>query len=504
MMGGKPMNPNPLQKVCMDPVHGEIILSPLEMLCMDTRAVQRLRHVSQLAGAERVFPGATHSRFLHSLGVMHVAGMYADHLQLPSARRVLLRLAGLLHDIGHGPFSHQFDEIVYPKAGLEEGHDQMRASLLLEWMPGDLLHTFSNLKGNWRHSIALQLAEITGMHVDPDEKPSLEKAFAELMATVNQLFQGEHEGTADFNIVQGPLGADRLDFLLRDAYYCGTRQYGTVDLQRIVRYSFLSPQNDVERLCYESKIMDNIYTVLFGRFMMYKNVYFHKTARAADLMLQEILSLCVELFQLEKETLNLERFVQMTEGWLMARVHQYYKDNNFPSEEVARKAKRAHQLLQDYQDRKLWKLLLESSFSVTGMDPSALAGSVGKEGLSSIDALIRAFLAKNPTITDEEKTTLQGMLDHPQEFFVVDTPYKLSLAHPAEFLANQVFLLIRQGSETRLMDFETFLKESAFYQSLSGKLVQMVRVYLTHDNREMLQKYHLLPEKKNVHLTTRW
>jgi len=114
-------------KVSRDPIYSEIFIYPLEMLVTDTKPVQRLRFLSQLAGAAFVYPGASHTRFAHSMGTMHVTGMYAEHLFKDNrSKQRILRLAGLLHDIGHGPFSHQFDDVVYPMAGINEGHDEYR------------------------------------------------------------------------------------------------------------------------------------------------------------------------------------------------------------------------------------------------------------------------------------------------------------------------------------------------------------------------------------------
>lgn len=101
------------KKVSRDPVHSEIYLYPLEILVADTKVVQRLRFLSQLAGATMVYPGATHTRFAHSLGTMHIAGIYARNLFDDHSRIRLIRLAALLHDVGHGPFSHQFDDVVF-------------------------------------------------------------------------------------------------------------------------------------------------------------------------------------------------------------------------------------------------------------------------------------------------------------------------------------------------------------------------------------------------------
>ncbi len=486
-------------RVSRDPVHGEITLSPMEVLCTDTRAVQRLREISQLGGAERVYPGATHTRFLHSLGVMHIAGMYAEHLGFPLKRMRVLRLAGLLHDIGHGPFSHQFDDVVYKRAGIKGGHDEQRERILLELMPGELIKIYEeNLKTDWQENIISELKQVLGEEFV--ESNPLEVSFTGVMKLVCELFEGEKTGDADFNIVQGPLGADRTDFVLRDAYYCGTPEYGTIDLQRIVRSSRIVVRDDRERLTYGSKIIDGIYRVLFGRFMMYKNVYFHKTARAADLMLQRVLDLSYEALDMEERVADPERFLEMTEDWVyytLKYMIEYGRDT-----EESGKIREAFELLNDYRERHLWKSVMEHSFSVTGMDPTKIAASVGEDTITGIVQQLKRLI-ESGAISDNDLEVMREIIKAPYRFFKVDTPYKLTLAHPAEFLVNEVYLRNTRNPED-LIDFETFLKKNPFYQSVSGQLVQIVRIYMTKDKRDLLKKYRLQDMKNDIEITTRW
>ena len=204
-------------KVARDPIYSEIFISPLERVVLDTKPVQRLRFLSQLTGAEMVYPGASHTRFAHSLGTMHVAGLYAQHLFSDDLSKIrILRLAGLLHDVGHGPFSHQFDDVVYPMAGVEGGHDEYRKRILRELLPE---HVLKILKGD-RVPDALKDLEMT-----VGGEGSLEDKVERLFDEIIGVFEGESEGTVEFNVVQGPLGADRIDFILRDSYHSGTRTF---------------------------------------------------------------------------------------------------------------------------------------------------------------------------------------------------------------------------------------------------------------------------------------
>ena len=493
-------------KVARDPLLGEIRLSPLEMLIADIPSIQRLRSVSQLSGAEKVYPGATHTRFLHSLGVMHIAGLYAEHLQLDPHKSRLLRLSGLFHDIGHGPYSHQFDEVVYARAKIAGGHDDQRARILREVVPEQMLEAYRNrMKEYWRKEVQKDL-RLSGFleSAASDTDEAILAAFAELCREVNALFEGEALGTPFFNIVQGPLGADRMDFVLRDAYYSGTSQYGTVDLQRIIRNSSIVAVKGVERLCYDEKVIDNIYAVLFGRFMMYKNVYFHKTARAADLMLQKILELLYKPLGLEAIVHSPTEFVKWSEPYFLQQLWKLYHNRDTLSAENKTLVEAAFQLWEDYSSRNLWKMIREVSFSIAGLDPGSIANSVGMETLSRLKSSIQKFLNQNGELQPEERRRFEHMLAAPEEVFHIDTPYKLSLAHPAEFFTNQVYIVSSAQENRKLIDFEEFLKENPFYQTLSNSLLQIVRIYVDSADRDLLQKYRLVPKKEPLNLTTRW
>src|SRR6056297_1722791 len=236
--------------------------------------------------------------------------------------------------------------------------------------------------------------------------------------------------------------------------------------------------------------------------MMYKNVYFHKTARAADLMIQRVLELSYDFLSIEKYIKDCNQFCELTEGWLYYSILE--KHNNMDAVEIKErnKIKEAFAIISDYKERRLWKSIIELSFSITGMDPTSVALSVGEERIDAIRQRI-ALLLSNESLKGDDRQELKMIYDQPQNFFKIDTPYKLTLAHPNEFLVNEVYLRTGQSDDS-LMDFESFLKSNPFYQSVSGQLVQIVRVYMTQDKRDLLDKYSLLHFSDKLELTTRW
>ena len=125
-----------MYKVIRDPIYSEVKLNPLELLIIDTPLFQRLRYISQLVGTSWVFPASTHNRFSHSLGVLHISSLYSSHLfKNDIFKQVVIRLAGLLHDIAHGPFSHQFDDTIYKSLNIFKGHDEFRKKVIIEFLP---------------------------------------------------------------------------------------------------------------------------------------------------------------------------------------------------------------------------------------------------------------------------------------------------------------------------------------------------------------------------------
>ncbi|APT76125.1 MULTISPECIES: HD domain-containing protein [unclassified Marinitoga] len=499
-------------KVSRDPIYSEIFLYPLEIVIADTPLVQRLRYLSQLAGAEYVYPSATHTRFSHSLGVMHIAGLYANKLFEDNHQKIrIIRLAGLVHDLGHGPYSHQFDDVIYKRMGLDDGHDEYRKKILNTKLIEQAYNVYKKLNDSRTKKDFLKDLSLTVKREILDNEKEIKEALKEVMNMINELFEAENTGgSPEFNIVQGPLGADRLDFVLRDSYYAGTRDFGTGDLDRIIRNASIKTSNGKEKLCYNIKIIDNIYTVLFARFMMYKNVYFHKTSRAADQMIQEILRLADDILDIKSRVEDLDKFVSLTDQRIINEIEMVYeelyeKKNNelfSISPELMQKSDKvakAYELVKRLKSRDLWKLLIEIPFSTTGLDPSVISVSVAENVLKQLKTNIEKTIKTD--IPKEDKQELSYILDNFENLFIIDTPYKLSLMHPKEFLSSDVSILDYNGD---ILRFDEVFERYPAYKFMESNLIQISRIYLTEDKREILRKYDLVPKIGGINLTTRW
>lgn len=251
-------------RVIRDPIHNLIPFhdTPCDRLLLeliDTREFQRLRRIKQMGFSDLVFPGATHTRFNHSIGVLQVARNFLDQIDrvtgqpLSLEQRALVLSASLLHDVGHGPFSHAFEGVT----------GQLHESRTLEIIGEPTTEVHQRLR-----QFDPTLPDKVALFLDDDSDE------AKLLVTLPVYLKP---------VVSSQLDADRCDYLLRDSYATGTN-YGQYDLDWITAQ--LAPQADGRRLVLSHKALSAAEAYLFARYHMYRTIYFHKTGRSAELMLK--------------------------------------------------------------------------------------------------------------------------------------------------------------------------------------------------------------------------
>ncbi len=269
-------------RVFRDPVHGLIEFvgenRPLAQI-LDTRAFQRLRRVKQMGFAWQVYSGAEHSRFGHALGTYHVATQVVDKLELADPVRLHVKVAALLHDLGHGPFSHTWEQ-VFPNFD----HEEWGARLVIE---------DEEMSGVLR-SLAPDLPEVLAKFVDKSYHPTFAR-----------------------KLVSSQLDVDRLDYLLRDGHYSGAG-YATYDLEWILhamRIESVHNSDDPEDLVIDYRRgMYAVEQYLFARTYMYAQVYHHKAVRAAERMFIKLLSRFSELALADSEPPGLALAAKIARG----------------------------------------------------------------------------------------------------------------------------------------------------------------------------------------------
>jgi HD superfamily phosphohydrolase len=258
-----------------DPVHGTIALSELEVQIVDTGAFQRLRHIKQLGLAYYVFPGADYSRFAHSLGVCHITGRILEALKnrgcdIPDSETTTYRLAALLHDIGHYPFSHAMEDAIrdhYSEAFLEQNSDEDRRNESIE-LPKYFMHERVG------QEILTYDEEIKKILEENDITP--EQIYSVFMRTKPLKLA---------NLVSSDMDADRIDYLLRTARHTGL-PYGSVDIDYLLSQMQVDDHN---RICLTAKALRTADHFLLSRYFDYQQVAYHKTVASFELVLKDVL-----------------------------------------------------------------------------------------------------------------------------------------------------------------------------------------------------------------------
>lgn len=311
-----------------DPLHGYIKITKrlhgssaaAEQDLLDDRWLQRLRRIHQLQSAWWVFPGGEHSRFQHALGAMHLSGEWARRLypnlcrlvpEVPSAACVeeTLRVAGLLHDVGHGPFGHFFDQNVLRRFDID--HELIGRKLILE----DLAATIVALDASPSAPF------VEGERIDP-------RWVAELIA--ESPLPGTPAPawvTALKPILNGMYTADNLDYVPRDAYMCGVK-VGPVDIERLLHYSFL----DREGMLLHQHGAQALLLFLNARLYLYNNIYYHRTVRRIDLHLREIFAETIDRILPGNPCDQLDRYLGLTDWSLIETVDGWQHQGGRPAE----------------------------------------------------------------------------------------------------------------------------------------------------------------------------
>ena len=255
-------------KVLKDPVHSYIHIH-YEVIwnCLDSKEFQRLRRIRQLGGDFQVYPTAEHSRFSHSLGVYEIVRRMVTEVkslcvELTEYDKVCVMLAGLLHDVGHGPFSHAFEHVT------NHSHEEYTAKIIL---------------GNTELNAILRAVS---------EK---------LPQDIVSIIQHTHENDILNQIVSGQLDADRMDYLLRDSYFTAT-SYGQFDLERILRTMRVRKTAEGRKVIVVKYTgIHSVEDYIMARYQMYWQVYYHPVARSYEAVFIQLFNRLKDIFKVDKD-----------------------------------------------------------------------------------------------------------------------------------------------------------------------------------------------------------
>jgi HD superfamily phosphohydrolase len=294
-----------------DPVHGYVYITQKEKTVIDSYPVQRLHRLRQLAGAEYVYPGANHTRFEHSVGVMHLAGQVvgnpnlSEHVNEEQAEMV--RIAALLHDVGHGPFSHVFEYLL--TRDLDKTHEDLTTWLINK---SELNEIVSKAGYNPQ--------EVGKLAVGKLRKPK--KAFLD-------------------QIISSAMDVDKMDFIVRDTHHTGA-EYGYIDIFRLIHTLDVVEEN----LAVEAGALSALESLLIARIESFRSIYFHRVGRAAQIMLATAMDKA-------NEELGLTRF---------RTPEQYLAMDDYTVYTMLKNCSKSKGIMKDLENRRMLKCAYEKTF----------------------------------------------------------------------------------------------------------------------------------------------
>ena len=294
-----------------DPVHGYVYIDQQEKEIIDSYPVQRLRRLRQLAGSEYVYPGANHTRFEHSIGVMYLASRVTENSGISQYigedEAKLVKIAGLLHDVGHGPFSHVFEHLLDKELG--KTHEDLTTWLIEN---SELKEKLG--KNGYRPSDVGRLA-VGRLH-----KPR--KAFLD-------------------QIISSAVDVDKQDFIVRDTHHTGA-EYGFIDIFRLIHALDVLDEN----LAVDLGALSALESLIIARIESFRSIYFHRVGRAAQIML------AMAMEKANKE-LGLTRFKSPEE---------YMAMDDYTVWTMLKNCKKSNAIIRDLERRKLLKCAYERTF----------------------------------------------------------------------------------------------------------------------------------------------
>ncbi len=311
------------ESLISDPVHGYVTFTAstkageiAEQSLIDHPWVQRLRRIHQLQSAWWVYPTAEHTRFQHVLGAMHLAGRAASHLYpslcqacagdaVPSRAYVesLVRVAALLHDIGHGPYGHFFDDHFLDQFAIT--HEDLGRKIVLTELADLIRGVRSNPHGELAGHEILQPEHVAFLVKRPTD---VSETFPGWLRLLRTLFCGVYT-------------VDNMDFVLRDSYMAG---YGprAFDLDRLLHYSFFTPRG----LTLHAKGLPALVHFMEARGELFRSLYFHRTVRSIDLTMTDLFRPTMERLFPGNPLEHLDRYRAFTEWSLMVDVERWRED----------------------------------------------------------------------------------------------------------------------------------------------------------------------------------
>jgi uncharacterized protein len=419
-----------------DPIHGFIRLSSDEAEIVETPAFQRLRGIRQLAMANMVYPGALHTRFDHTLGVFHITGLLCDVFKFPDEEKRLVKLSALLHDLGHGPFSHVSEGALELFADREKLKARLKTdnnAKIHELLTQDLLRTDPNLT----HLIGgSTISKIISLLSDGYGEPILK------------------------SVVSGPLDADKQDYLLRDTYFCGVK-YGIFDLQQLHReLQVADDPTQGKQLMISGDGVHALEQFVLAKYYLTAQVYSHRVRLITDQMIVRAIKLGIEEDAIEE----LGRLYKYDGSEAFVLNYIEWDDSRFLLRfgDPLLKGTYCHEIVERLRSRHLFKQLFESAVSQLPESCQEVIRDITKPKQREVRRALEQRLA---AVIQDNGITLRCNCNDPSNLVIVNSFTLKSVR--AQSRDDEGPILVRKGTEKT-----TFEEASILFTSIDEKMVR--------------------------------
>ena len=490
-----------LTKSILDPIHGLIRMTEEEMKIISHPLFHRLRGIKQNTFLYYVFPSANHTRFEHSIGVMHLASEMLlnsfhnastligkrEKYGLEKLSNILekddfvnfeeilmdLRIAALLHDIGHGPMSHLFDEFAPSNKDflsiIKEDQDLDKGEVDLSKELSDSLYALVNnsdqktLEGPVEHEFVSYYFSSLVLRSNDFSANRIKKILTIMNSELELSKEIINKNNERYDLIPflnqivagAPLDCDRMDYLLRDSYFTGVK-YGTYDLNRLLKslLPFIDEDNKEVRLGIKKSGLPAIENFLQARYELYVQVYYHKTNQACNEMLKQA-------------TRNLENnleFLNFNDPKELKQTYLKLSDENFLRlirEELKMKSSNDVSILDDLISRRLWKRVYEIHQSDVG----------GEEELKNT--------------FEKVKNKVQNIIANEEKYMGVNFITK----NPVKDLSDEKAVLLKkdENEEYKIQNYKGWMSSSPIFQALSNNYM-VGRIYLKVNEEDGITK----------------
>ena len=407
-----------------DPLYGYVLFEDNLSLIVDSAPFQRLRRIKQVFGSDFVYPSANHTRFEHSLGVGYLARKIAERMKhvlsekgddFTNEDQLSITVAGLLHDIGHGPFSHAFEGFL---SKLHMNHEDFTRKIILENLSADI------------EKLGLDSEIVAEIAAGIDLKKTTDRPFMK-------------------QIIGSAVDADKLDYLRRDSYHTGTL-YGFIDVDRIINNMNVYRK----QLCIEEKAKQVLESMILGRTLAFEAIYYHKTSRAAQIIIDKAINCAASDLNLYEIKDNISMYLEL---------------DDYSMWSLLKRNQKSREYIKMLEERKLLKVVWE------------IQGTIDEKTKAVVSILM------TPKIRESMEQAIADSANVDRKYIAIDLPTLPNIPYRhwigPEGKPMEIPILVRSDGEEKVVSLN---KISPFVKAIEG-FYYAIRVYTIEKYREKVR-----------------